>query len=113
MYTRATYAHAGAPWRDIQLPLVALHHHLHGLGPPADHLVGRELGGLASVVRAVELVAAREVGGGAALIVAEAPARWTPQHDRRLSEGGLSAALPMGPIGSLARPGALLRSQVR
>ena len=72
---RATFAYASAPWRDVQLPLIALHHHLHGLGPPAYHLVGRELGGLAPVVRAVELVAARVVGGGAALIVAEAPTR--------------------------------------
>ena len=68
-------ASKGAPGRDVQLPLVALHHQLHGLGPPFDHLVGRELARLAPVVGAVELVSVGIVGGGATLIMAEAPVR--------------------------------------
>lgn len=32
-------------YRDVELPLVADHHELHSLGPPADDLVRGEGGG--------------------------------------------------------------------
>ena len=41
--------------RDVELPLVALLHDLHRLGPSLDDLVRRERRGLAALVRAVEL----------------------------------------------------------
>mmetsp|Transcript_127233 Transcript_127233/g.407190 ORF Transcript_127233/g.407190 Transcript_127233/m.407190 type:complete len:242 (+) Transcript_127233:174-899(+) len=41
--------------RDVHLPLVALHHQLHGLGPARDHLVRSEGRGVAPLVRRVKL----------------------------------------------------------
>eukprot|EP00964_Phaeocystis_antarctica_P049464 scaffold28690_cov63-Phaeocystis_antarctica.AAC.5 len=45
----------GEAVRNVHLPLVALHHELHRLGPALDDLVGRERARRAALVRAVEL----------------------------------------------------------
>ena len=54
--TRATLAIGNARWAG-QLGLAAGLHALHAFGPAGDHAVQRKLGGLATLVRAVELLA--------------------------------------------------------
>mmetsp|Transcript_116334 Transcript_116334/g.329686 ORF Transcript_116334/g.329686 Transcript_116334/m.329686 type:complete len:252 (+) Transcript_116334:53-808(+) len=58
--------------RDVHLPLVALDHELHRLGPAPDDLVRREGRGLAPVVGGVELLAVGPDVRRAALVVARA-----------------------------------------
>ena len=48
---------------NVKLPLAALLHELHGLGPSLDHLVRGEGQGLSALVAAVELGAVNERAG--------------------------------------------------
>ena len=67
---RAATVAVGQVRGNVELPLVALDHQLHRLGPALDDLIGRKGGGRAAVVRRVELGARRVVAGRAALVVA-------------------------------------------